>query len=112
MLPVLPIMKGKLSEDLITTVNEYTPEMFVDSGWSIKLVENGGEVVSFEPLLSDHTPKTVTFVSTFGSSSTIPVKVKTAPLYGTIESLKLETTGGGTIIMKMDQTMYLTLKFI
>ena len=95
-------MNGELSEGLTATVNVYTPELLVAIGWNIRLVKYGGEVVSCELLLPDHTPKTVTFVSTLGSSSTVPVKVKIVPLYGTIEGLRIETSGGGT--MKMNQT--------
>ena len=100
-------MNGELSEGLTVTVNVYTPELLAASGWNVKLVEYGGEVVSCELLLPDHTPKTVTFVSTLGSSSTAPVKVKIVPLYGIVKGLKIETSGSGTETL-MNQTMYLT----
>ena len=58
-------MNGELSEGLAVTVNVYSPELSVVSGWNVRLDRYGGAVVSCELLLSDHSPKTVTFVSTF-----------------------------------------------
>ena len=105
-------MNGELSEGLTVTISVYTPELLAVSGWNFKLVEYGGEVVSCEVLLPDHTPKIVTFVSTLGSSSTVPVSVKIVPLYGRVEGLMIETSGSGTEkLMLMQQTMYLTKKY-